>query len=305
VLIISSRCTGIGLKACNVILARDRLERERRKKEERLRVRDDEASPRESNPHVAIAPANHPGLKHESSFEDRRSATPSSFAHPPRHAQLSRLDTSFGQTISLRSASTPLSGGSSIYSVHGAGHSASVHSTERDLGGSRRPSTLSQSIQSHANVDVSNACRMGIAPIPSLQQLGSELDRLVSNFLVENSASANANVHAHASFTPRQSGLRQEEPSKQPNRRGLEPKVLGAFRSYIYPEETGARWDENLLLRTLETAWRDDVRAHNRSLGDTSLFVARDRAFLTWIELRRHLADLERADKRMYACGKV
>jgi hypothetical protein len=85
----------------------------------------------------------------------------------------------------------------------------------------------------------------------------------------------------------------------QQRRQGLDLSTLQAFRAYIYPSESGPKWDEVTLLRRLEREWRDKVRAgHNGKGGNTTLlFAARDRAFLTWIELRRHLADLTHADE--------
>lgn len=81
--------------------------------------------------------------------------------------------------------------------------------------------------------------------------------------------------------------------------RGLDYESLRALRAYIYGEEGGAHIDEEALLNCLEKAWREGMRAdHDRIVEDIPSFIARERAFLTWIELKRHLAALERADKR-------
>jgi hypothetical protein len=89
-------------------------------------------------------------------------------------------------------------------------------------------------------------------------------------------------------------------------RRELDPETLLAFRSYIYPGESGPKWDEEVILRRLETVWRDNIRTgHDLTRDDAVLFIVRDRAFLTWIELRRHLADLDRADKRWRQEGNL
>jgi hypothetical protein len=81
--------------------------------------------------------------------------------------------------------------------------------------------------------------------------------------------------------------------------RGLDEDTLGALRAYIYQEETQVEWDEESLLRRLEVIWRTGVRADiNRIMDNIAVFAAQERAILIWIELKRHLADLDRADKR-------
>ncbi|KAJ4377900.1 hypothetical protein N0V83_000730 [Neocucurbitaria cava] len=82
---------------------------------------------------------------------------------------------------------------------------------------------------------------------------------------------------------------------------GLDYDSLRALRSYIYGEESGIHFDEDALLNRLEKAWREGMRAdYDKIVEDIQVFVARERAFLTWVELKRHLAALERADKRTF-----
>jgi hypothetical protein len=82
--------------------------------------------------------------------------------------------------------------------------------------------------------------------------------------------------------------------------RGLDYDTLRALRSYLYHEESGANIDEEALLNKLERIWREGVRADSEKLiENVPVFVARERAFLTWIELKRHVAAFERAEKRM------
>ena len=81
--------------------------------------------------------------------------------------------------------------------------------------------------------------------------------------------------------------------------RGLDYDGLRALRQYIYGEERGVQLDEEALLNRLEKTWRDGVRAdYYKMIENIPVFIARERAFLTWIELKRHLAALQRANER-------
>jgi hypothetical protein len=85
--------------------------------------------------------------------------------------------------------------------------------------------------------------------------------------------------------------------------RGLDYDSLRALRSYIYNEEGGVRVDEEALLNRLERTWRELVRADSQKmLENVQGFIARERALLTWIELKRHMAAFERAEKRKLPC---
>jgi hypothetical protein len=81
--------------------------------------------------------------------------------------------------------------------------------------------------------------------------------------------------------------------------RGLDYDSLRALRSYIYNEEGVVRVDEEVLLNRLERIWRELVRADSQKmLENVPVFIARERALLTWIELKRHMAAFERAEQR-------
>jgi hypothetical protein len=82
--------------------------------------------------------------------------------------------------------------------------------------------------------------------------------------------------------------------------RGLDYDGLRALRQYIYGEERGVQLNEEALLDVLEKTWREGVRAdYYKMIENIPVFIARERAFLTWIELKRHLAALQRANERM------
>jgi hypothetical protein len=103
-------------------------------------------------------------------------------------------------------------------------------------------------------------------------------------------------------------GVPEELP--QPNNsipyRGLDYDGLRALRQYIYGEERGISMDEEALLNQLERTWREGVRAdYNRMIENIPVFIARERAFLTWVELKRHLAALLRANERRFRKAKV
>ena len=101
----------------------------------------------------------------------------------------------------------------------------------------------------------------------------------------------------------------------QPNNsipyRGLDYDGLRALRQYVYGEERGVSVDEEALLNQLEKTWRERVRAdYQKMVENIPVFIARERAFLTWVELKRHLAALQRANERklsvcnlMCVCG--
>jgi hypothetical protein len=286
----------IGLKACNVILARQRLDRERRKKEERLRSREDHGSPREPNPTVLIAPATR--LEPATEPTSTKTEPPTlPFTQPPRHVQALRLDTSYSNPISPISGTPLHSAESPSISAHGPGNASFHDLTPREMYGSRRPSALSQTVPMHGGLEARHA---STPPLPSLHQLSSELGCLVSNFLEDGSA---ADLRAQHTPSPAPQQFARDETLRDASvRRELDPETLLAFRSYIYPGESGPKWDEEVILRRLETVWRDNIRTgHDLTRDDAVLFIVRDRAFLTWIELRRHLADLDRADKRTYS----
>ena len=81
---------------------------------------------------------------------------------------------------------------------------------------------------------------------------------------------------------------------------GTHSDTVRALRAYIYNEETHYRLEENALLNRLERIWRELVRADTEKiLEDPASFVARERAFFTWLEVKRLEAAFARAEKRM------
>lgn len=105
-----------------------------------------------------------------------------------------------------------------------------------------------------------------------------------------------------ASFrTPDASTEEIPQPTNSIPYHGLDDESLREFRQYIYKEEYGAQIEEEALLNRLELAWREGVRAdYHKMVEHLSVFMARERAILTWFELKRHLAALERAGERMF-----
>jgi len=114
------------------------------------------------------------------------------------------------------------------------------------------------------------------------KQISVEVAKLVASFRTDDAASENV-------------------PQQNANipYRGLDYDSLRALRALIYNEECSVQWDEDTLLNRIEKAWREGVRAdYDKMLENIPVFIARERAILTWIELRRHLAALDRADRR-------
>lgn len=245
----------LGLKACNVILAHDRISKDRLRKAERQRKKQE----LEEKPSPGFAAYGPEG-------ESRDGLQPNPTYEYLGVAQAESKDKAYVLSNSVSNATR---------AQGSADTSALPHPT-----GSQIPANTA--LRSPISVQT-------ISPPPSIKQLGAELENLVSEFLngstAENKGPSQSPTDAHATADEAQQA-------------GLDLEALKAFRSYIYPSEQGPRWDEIVLLRRLETAWRNKVRAsRNLAVGDEVRFAARDRAFLTWIELRRHLADLRRADE--------
>ena len=117
------------------------------------------------------------------------------------------------------------------------------------------------------------------------KQISVEVAQLVASFRTDDAASENV-PQQNASIPYR----------------GLDYDSLRALRSLIYNEECSVQWDEETLLNHLEKVWREGVRAdYDKMIENIPVFIARERAILTWVELRRHLAALDRADRRRCA----
>jgi hypothetical protein len=113
------------------------------------------------------------------------------------------------------------------------------------------------------------------------KQISVEFAKLVASFRTDDAASEN--IPQQNASTPY---------------RGLDYDSLRALRSLIYNEECSVQWDEETLLNRIEKVWRESVRAdYDKMVENIPVFIARERAILTWVELRRHLAALDRADR--------
>jgi hypothetical protein len=276
----------IGLKACNVILARERLDRERRKKAENRQAR---AEAEHVSQHgeapasfVALAPNS---VLHDVDTGSRGSPMSSS-------AMLTPPESGESPTVGPREVATftAVNGGDPSYSgskPFGAMIAQSSQAAQQqniaegvwsrfpagDMNGSRGPAESKATVQ---------------------QQLFAEQSAVVGRQVTEKVA------QLVGSFRIAEGGL---EKVPQTNisvpYRGLDYDTLRALRAYIYNEETGTHVEEEALLDRLERVWRECVRADSEKLlEDLASFIVRERAFLTWIELRRHMAAFERAERR-------
>jgi hypothetical protein len=285
----------IGLKACNVILARERLDRERKKKEENKKaLATDNNSPRDTVPLTFVSLAPTPDAPPTSMSEVSKGVPLPPLIHASRHVQAFRLDTPSRGSSMSPAVHTPASSESPTMHTRSLHHVNGVQHASRDMGGSSAIPPINEGPHGALSADTNGYYNRGPLSPPDLRKLSLELGNLVSNFLLEDG------IQGRASPIIPQSGP-GDTYHNGTSSRGLDVETLHAFRAYIYREVYEVQWDEEYLLRRLESAWRDGVRTdRNFSLESTPLFVALDRTFLTWIELRRHLADLERADRREY-----
>jgi len=325
----------LGMKAINVILARDRLDRERKKKEENKRARQEVESPQDTAaaPFVTLAPnAGVPPLN--------TNLAPMVPGEPPRHMQIYQVENlSRGSPISTSMYTPPESSESPIVPGRGSignsdgGQFAAVQPNPAQatpgqgviegvwdrlavvgMAGSRNGSISSQpatntgtwpagNTAAHATERRRSSLATEIkhqptpqsaanAPLSNMRQLSADISKLVSDLTRKSDI---PNGHA----TSGTSSLAAVEDTLRGPYVGLDEDVLRALRAYIYREDTSVVWEEEPLLSHLETAWRSGVRLDDKiMLENVPVFIARERAFLTWIELKRHLADLDRADKR-------
>jgi hypothetical protein len=273
----------IGLKACNVILARERLDRERRKKAENRQARAE--------------------AEHASQHGD----VPPSFVALAPNSVLHDVDTgSHGSPMSSSAMLTPPESGESPTngpreSTAANGGEPSQSSAFAAINGHH-----SQGTQQQQNITdrVWSRFPAGDPRIAIQQQLTAQHQQQLtakhqSNIMGRQVAEQVAQLVG--SFRIAESG-REKVPQSNTSvpYRGLDYDSLRALRAYIYNEETGAHVEEEALLDRLERVWRECVRADSEKLlEDLASFVVRERAFLTWIELKRHMAAFERAEKRM------
>lgn len=286
----------IGLKACNVILARERLDRERKKKEENRRAMADHDSPRDTAPLTFVSLAPNVDMPIVSTPDASKGASLPPLTQASRHAQAFRLDTSSRGSSVSPAVHTPASSESPTILARSINHgSGSQHASMETSGSSAVPTMRIGSDHAFPR-DANDYYQKSLPSQPDLRNLSLEVGNLVSNFLLEDGPQERASP-----ITPQSAFGDTPRSGTATGHRGLDIDTLRALRAYIYREIYEAPWDEEILLRRLESAWRDGVRTgRNHILESTPLFIAMDRTFLTWIELRRHLADLERADRRTY-----
>lgn len=290
----------IGLKACNVILARERLDRERKKKEENRKAR-------------AEAEFNGQNATGESS-------TPASFVALAPNSVFQSETGSRGSPISNPAMLTPSdAGGSPVVGPREGPGAASVNGVAGDKGIPRssipneqqpakvvegvwdrlaaRDGVSSQYTNPHWAAAVENPPPSADSKIAVQQQIAQANQAIVDKQISVEVAKLVASFRSDDAAV--EDVPQQNVSIPYP---GLDYDTLRAFRALIYNEECSVQWDEEALLNRLERAWRESVRADSeKMMQNIPVFIARERAFLTWIELRRHLAALDRADRRKSA----
>lgn len=264
----------IGLKACNVILARERLDRERRKKAENRQARVD------------------------AEIAHQHGEAPASFVALAPNSVLHDVDTGpRGSPMSSSAMLTPPeSGESPIVGPREGAAFAAINGGDPAYGAAQH--------NGHATDGPWNRLAQGDRGAPRGGNVHT--DGQPTAVAIAEQAAAERQITENVAQLV--AGFRSggSEPEKVPHSgtsipyRGLDYESLRALRSYIYNEEGGARVDEDALLNRLEKIWRELVRADSQKmLENVPVFIARERALLTWIELRRHMAAFERAEKRM------
>jgi hypothetical protein len=277
----------IGLKACNVILARDRLDRERRKKAENRQAR--------VEAEIAIQGEN---------------GTPASFVALAPNSVLHEDTGSRGSPMSSSAMLTPPESGESpvvgpregpgFAAVKGGnGNAAFAASTHQLQSGQpenvaegvwRRLGAEANGSREHSASYIHRAESKSVAKQQSTDRAQAAFDRQISVDV----AGLVASFRSDSTATER-----IPEPTNSIPYKGLHYDDLRALRQYIYGEDCKIVVDEEALLNRLELAWREGVRAdYEKLIANIPVFIARERAFFVWIELKRHLAALERADNR-------
>lgn len=294
----------IGLKACNVILARERLDRERKKKEENRKARAEAEFNGQNAAGEGSTPASFVALAPNSVFQTETASRGSPMSST---AMLTPPDASGSPIAGPREgpAFTSVNGGTlnedSILRSAPSKDQPPFTVVEgvwdklaaRDENASQQPtlSWAAANARAPPPADDKVAVQQQIAQANQAhvdKQISVEVAKLVASFRTDDAASENV-------------------PQQNANipYRGLDYDSLRALRSLIYNEECSVQWDEDTLLNRLEKAWREGVRAdYDKMLENIPVFIARERAILTWIELRRHLAALDRADRRWNSEGQ-
>ncbi|KAF2644819.1 hypothetical protein P280DRAFT_487333 [Massarina eburnea CBS 473.64] len=322
----------LGMKAINVILARERLDRERKKKEENKKARIElETQDAAASSFVrSLAP----NAETPTAPMLNTNVPPIQAGEPPRHVQVYQVENlSRDSPISTSIVTPPEPSESPVVPARGsmpnseAGHLTAINTNTGQaipvhaitdgvwdrVNASRNGSISSQgaSSWSAANTSQQTADRrrsslaMEMTHLPqaaasvsssAIRQLGADISQLALKLTPEY---VSANGHTTTGATAAEYGSRDGAPY-----RGLDEDTLRALRAYIYGEESKVQWDETSLLLRIETIWRTGVRGdYTRITDNIGVFIARERAMLAWIELKRHLADLDRADRRWRSEG--
>jgi hypothetical protein len=293
----------IGLKACNVILARERLDRERRKKAENRQAR---VEAEHANHHGGEAPASFVALAPNSVLHDvdtgSRGSPMSSSAMltPPESGESPIVGPREGAAFAA------INGGDGS---HGAGAFAAVHAHAPHNG---QHQSFADGVWSRLGPGDRSASRGNNPSWPATN--AQPVDSKAAGQALAEQAAAERQITENVAQLVAGFRLGDGGPEKVPLSsisipyRGLDYDSLRALRSYIYNEEGGVQVDEDVLLNRLERIWRELVRADSQKmLVNVQSFIARERALLTWIELRRHMAAFERAERRrlLSTCCKV
>lgn len=274
----------IGLKACNVILARDRLDRERRKKAENRAARTEaEIAIQTENgtpaSFVALAPNS---VLHDDTGSRGSPMSSSAMLTPPESGESPVVGPREGPSFNTVNGNGQTT--SALHAQHGHPQNVSegvwrilAAAAANDQKEARPPHAYTYETKAAVQQQIASQEQAAID-----RQISVDVAKLVASFRPEGAATENV-----------------PEPSRSRPYRGMDQDGLRALRQYIYHEEYGITIDEEALLSRLEVTWREGVRAdYDKLTSNIPIFIARERAFLVWIELKRHLAALERADKR-------
>ncbi|KAJ4342232.1 hypothetical protein N0V87_001217 [Didymella glomerata] len=275
----------IGLKACNVILARERLDRERKKKEENRKARAEAEFNGQSATGESSTPASFVALAPNSVFQK---AGGSPVAGPREGPGFAPVNGSAAGDNGIPRSSIP-NEQQPAKVVEGVWDRLAA----RDTGGAQHanPHWVAANANAPQSVDSKIAVQQQIAQANQAivdKQISVEVAKLVASFRSDDAATEDVPQQNASIPYP-----------------GLDYDTLRALRALIYNEECSVQWDEETLLNRLERAWREGVRADSeKMIQNIPVFIARERAILTWIELRRHLAALDRADRRWNSEGQ-
>ncbi|KAL5120727.1 hypothetical protein ACEQ8H_001476 [Pleosporales sp. CAS-2024a] len=316
----------IGLKACNVILARERLDRERRKKAENRQARA-EAEHNSLNgdtpaSFVALAPNS---VLHDVDAGSRGSPMSSSaMLTPPESGESPGVGSREGASFSaMNSGGASHTGAFSLVNAQASQvgqqqqhqqHQQYQHQQQQQQHQHQHQHQQQQQQhhqhqhhhhhQHHQNISEGVWNRLGAGGDRNgswAGQIGQPTD---SKTRAEQAAAERQITESVAQLvagfpTGEVAAEKVPQAGTSVAYRGLDYDSLRALRSYIYQEEGDVRVEEEVLLSRLERIWRELVRADlDKMLENLPVFIARERALLTWIELKRHMAAFERAEQR-------